>query len=57
MAEAEVAVIKRWFEEVWNQRRAETIDALLAPGAPVYGIGHGAEVIHGRKAFVSPTIS
>src|SRR5262249_27947064 len=47
MAEAEIAVIKRWFEEVWNQGRAETIDELLAPGAPVYGIGHGADVIHG----------
>jgi predicted ester cyclase len=25
------AVARRWFEEVWNQRRAETIDELLTP--------------------------
>jgi steroid delta-isomerase-like uncharacterized protein len=27
---------KRWFREVWNERRAETIDELFPPG----GIGH-----------------
>jgi predicted ester cyclase len=46
MADAEVAVIKRWFEEVRNQSRAETIDALLAPGAPVYGLKDAFPHIH-----------
>jgi predicted ester cyclase len=31
MANEIVAVARRWFEEVWNQRRAETIDELLTP--------------------------
>jgi len=26
-----IALAKRWFEEVWNQRRSETIDELLTP--------------------------
>lgn len=51
MAEAEIAVAKRWFEEVWNQRRSETIDALLATDAPVYGINHGADRIVGPAGF------
>src|SRR5438477_11465063 len=33
MSADNIAVVRRWFEEVWNQRRAETIDELLAPGA------------------------
>jgi len=31
------AIVARWFEEVWNQRRAETIDELFAAN----GIAHG----------------
>jgi steroid delta-isomerase-like uncharacterized protein len=31
MANEVVEVARRWFEEVWNQRRAETIDELLTP--------------------------
>jgi steroid delta-isomerase-like uncharacterized protein len=30
-------LIRRWFEEVWNQGREETIDAMCAPEA----VGHG----------------
>jgi steroid delta-isomerase-like uncharacterized protein len=30
-------LIRRWFEEVWNQGREETIDAMCAPQA----VGHG----------------
>jgi steroid delta-isomerase-like uncharacterized protein len=29
---------RRWFEEVWNQRRIETIDELLAPDAIAHGL-------------------
>ena len=29
MSEQNVAVVKRWFEEVWNQRNANVIDELL----------------------------
>jgi steroid delta-isomerase-like uncharacterized protein len=35
--EANTALARRWFEEVWNQGREETIDELFA----VNGLGHG----------------
>jgi hypothetical protein len=31
MSEAEQALVKRWFEEVWNQGRESTIDELFHP--------------------------
>jgi steroid delta-isomerase-like uncharacterized protein len=36
MSSANAALARRWFEEVWNQRRTQTIDDLLAPE----GVGH-----------------
>ena len=35
MSEANKAFAKRWFEEVWNQGRKETILELLAPDAVI----------------------
>jgi predicted ester cyclase len=32
------AVIRQWFEELWNQAREDTIDRLLAPGGLVHGL-------------------
>ena len=29
MSQENIAVVKRWFDEVWNQRRSETIDELV----------------------------
>src|SRR5207249_4789032 len=36
MSEANIAVGKSWFEEVWNKSRREAIDELLAPEARIY---------------------
>jgi predicted ester cyclase len=36
MSQENVLLVRRWFEEVWNQRRTETIDELLLPTS----IGH-----------------
>lgn len=38
MSEAPDAMIRRWFEELWNQGREDTIDRMLAPDAKVYGL-------------------
>jgi len=31
-------VIRAWFEQLWNQKREETIDQLLGPQAEVHGL-------------------
>jgi len=39
------ALVHRWFEEVWNQGREQTIDELLATDIAAFGLGeHDAEV-------------
>ena len=45
------AIVRRWFEEVWNQRRLETIDELLAPDAVAYDMTGPNSAIRGRDAF------
>jgi steroid delta-isomerase-like uncharacterized protein len=37
MTEDNVAVVRRWFEEVWNQRRIQTIDELLTIESVCHG--------------------
>lgn len=49
MSEQNKELVRRWFEEVWNQRREETIDELLAADSVSRGIGH--EPIHGPPEF------
>jgi steroid delta-isomerase-like uncharacterized protein len=45
------ARIHKWFEEVWNQGRESTIDAMCAPNAIGYGQAqHGAN-INGPEHF------
>lgn len=39
MSEANKALVRRWFEEVWNQGREETIDDLFASNGIGYGLG------------------
>ena len=36
MSAENIALVRRWFEEVWNQRRSETIDELITPESVCY---------------------
>lgn len=45
------ALVQRWFEEVWNKRRAAAIDEMFAPGGVVHGLGPVAYDAEGFKAF------
>ena len=38
-AEENVEIMRRWFQEVWNQGRTETIHELFSPE----GVAHGQE--------------
>lgn len=38
MSQESKDLIRRWFNEVWNERRAEAIDEMLAADATVHGL-------------------
>jgi steroid delta-isomerase-like uncharacterized protein len=44
-------IFRRWFEEVWNQGREATIDAMFAPAGIAYGLGGPDEHHRGPAAF------
>ena len=35
------ALLRRWFDEVWNSRRRDAIDELAHPDVVTYGLGEG----------------
>ena len=41
----------RWFEEVWNQQRVESIDELFAPSGLCYGLGTSGAPLMGPEEF------
>lgn len=49
--EENMQVVRRWFEEVWNQGKIETIHELLAPDAITKGQTFTKEEIRGPKEF------
>jgi steroid delta-isomerase-like uncharacterized protein len=42
MAEDNAALIRRWFEEVWNKGREEAIDEMLSEEGVAHGLGDEA---------------
>src|SRR5438128_2192553 len=48
MSEANKALAKKWFEEVWNKRRREAIDEMLSPHAVIY---EGSQIAKGPEGF------
>lgn len=45
-------VVRRWFAEVWNEGRLESIDELFAPNAVAHGLAEGgADDVHGPVEF------
>jgi steroid delta-isomerase-like uncharacterized protein len=51
MSEANKNLVRRWFEEVWNQGREETIDELFAANGVGYGLGDTEAPVHGPAEF------
>src|SRR5581483_3426445 len=45
------SLIHRWFEEVWNQGREETVDELFAPNGVGHGLGEGAAEVRSPEDF------
>jgi predicted ester cyclase len=47
-----MAVIRRWFEEVWNQKRPSTVHELLSPDCITHGTQESGGDIRGPEAFL-----
>jgi steroid delta-isomerase-like uncharacterized protein len=48
------ALMRRWFEEIWNQGRYEVVDELFHQDAIAHGLREGEQPLHGPeelKAF------
>ena len=44
-------LMRRWFEEVWNQRNGEKITTLFAPDGIAYAADESGADAHGPEAF------
>jgi steroid delta-isomerase-like uncharacterized protein len=51
MSEANKTLVRRWFDEVWNQGREETIDELFAANGTGYGLGDTDVALRGPADF------
>lgn len=51
MSEENKALIRRWFEEVWNNGREEAIDEMLAADGVAHGLGEPGDVLRGAEGF------
>ena len=49
--EENVALMRRWFDEVWNQGRLDAIGEMMAPDAVDIGGAGSDQVIHGPAEF------
>ena len=51
MFEENKALVKRWFDEVWNRGSSDAVDMLMAPDAVVHGLGEAMRGPSGFKRF------
>jgi hypothetical protein len=46
-------LIHRWFDEVWNRGREDTVDELFAPDGIAHGLGEGASDVRRDRYYQS----
>jgi steroid delta-isomerase-like uncharacterized protein len=51
MSEANKQLMKRWFEQVWNQQREAAIDEMFAADGKSHGLPEPDSVLEGPKDF------
>ncbi len=54
MAENEIAVLRRWFEVVWNEGREDLMEELAAADCVAHGVAGPDDVAHGLDAGFRP---
>ena len=50
--EDNIRILNRWFQEVWNEGKLETIHELLSPDAVAVGQAGSGITLHGPEQFV-----
>jgi steroid delta-isomerase-like uncharacterized protein len=53
MSEENVALGRRWFEEVWNQGKSGSVAELLAADCVMHGISENGEDVRGTEGFLA----
>ncbi len=53
MADDNVALGRRWFEEVWNQKKSESVPELLAADCVMHGISETGGDVRGPEGFLA----
>lgn len=51
MSEENKALVRRWFDEVWNRGRGEAIDELFAADGVAHGLGGEGQALRGPAGF------
>ena len=51
MTDANKAIVRKWFYEVWNHNNADAIDEFFAPGAHAYGFPEPDSHVSGAAEF------
>ncbi len=52
LAEENVALVKRWFEEVWNQKKSETIRELVTADCVAHETSEKGGDLYGPEGFL-----
>jgi steroid delta-isomerase-like uncharacterized protein len=53
MVEENVRLVRRWFEEVWNQQKTATVRELVAPECIWHGTSETGEELRGPEGFLT----
>ncbi len=53
MSDENVALGRRWFEEVWNQRSSGSVPELLAADCVMHGISESGGDVRGHEGFLA----
>jgi predicted ester cyclase len=53
MLDDNVALGKRWFEEVWNHKKSESVPELLSADCVMHGISETGGDVHGPAEFLA----
>ena len=51
MAGENAKLALRWYDEVWNKKRPEAIDEMLAEDGVMHGLSAGNDEVHGPAGF------